>query len=177
MGELGLWARAIELGYVLLSFLSFTSLLLSLPSLTPFLLLQKHITLIRLSFNPPTVSCRIRSICSADIQLYTTAISARPSSQLVALCDLNSERMKHHNDLLKELGKPEAKTYHAVCPFSLSPLSSLVPWYLPLPLPLPVPINLSLPRHSSILLPSSLSFTYIPLFCDRWLAQIPLWPS
>jgi hypothetical protein len=50
----------------------------------------------------------------ADIQLYTTAISARPSSQLVALCDLNSERMKHHNDLLKELGQPEAATYHAV---------------------------------------------------------------
>jgi len=50
----------------------------------------------------------------ANIQLYTTAISARPSSQLVALCDLNSERMKHHNDLLKELGKPEAATYHAV---------------------------------------------------------------
>jgi hypothetical protein len=50
----------------------------------------------------------------ADTQLYTTAISARPSSQLVALCDLNSERMKHHNDLLKELGQPEAATYHAV---------------------------------------------------------------
>jgi hypothetical protein len=56
----------------------------------------------------------------ANIQLYTTAISARPSSQLVALCDLNSERMKHHNDLLKELGQPEAATYHAVSspPFS-----------------------------------------------------------
>ena len=48
------------------------------------------------------------------IQLYTTAISARPSSQLVALCDLNESRMQVHNDLLKELGKPEAKTYHAV---------------------------------------------------------------
>jgi len=59
---------------------------------------------------------------TADFQLYTTAISARPSSQLVALCDLNSERMKHHNDLLKELGKPEAKTYHAV---SLCPLFTI----------------------------------------------------
>lgn len=47
-------------------------------------------------------------------KLYTKAISERPSSQLIALCDLNEERMKVHNGLLKEYGRPEAKTYHPV---------------------------------------------------------------
>jgi predicted dehydrogenase len=46
-------------------------------------------------------------------RLYTNAIAARPSSQLVALCDLNEERMKYHNELLKKLGQPEAKMYPA----------------------------------------------------------------
>jgi hypothetical protein len=74
-----------------------------------------HITISLASYASYFVSCRPSFLSDvADSQLYTTAISARPSSQLVALCDLNSERMKHHNDLLKELGKPEAKTYHAV---------------------------------------------------------------
>ena len=48
------------------------------------------------------------------MQLYTQAISQRPASQVVALCDINSERMKHHQLLLKELEQPEAKEYHSV---------------------------------------------------------------
>lgn len=47
-------------------------------------------------------------------QLYTTAIAARPSSQLVALCDVNEERMKVHQNMLKELGQPEATMYAGV---------------------------------------------------------------
>ncbi|ORY27875.1 putative oxidoreductase [Naematelia encephala] len=45
-------------------------------------------------------------------RMYTTAVSERPDSQLVALCDLNSERMKHHQKLLKDLGRPAATEYH-----------------------------------------------------------------
>ncbi|CAD6571164.1 MAG: hypothetical protein TREMPRED_000184 [Tremellales sp. Tagirdzhanova-0007] len=45
-------------------------------------------------------------------RLYIRAISERPDSQLICLCDLNDERMKFHNNLLKELGRPQAKTYH-----------------------------------------------------------------
>jgi hypothetical protein len=48
-------------------------------------------------------------------QLYTKAISERPTSQLVALCDLNADRMKHHQQLLQELGRPAAAEYHPVC--------------------------------------------------------------
>jgi len=60
------------------------------------------------------VSFLLTPAIEADAQLYTKAIADRPSSQLVALCDLNSERMKHHQELLKEYGKPPAKEYHPV---------------------------------------------------------------
>ncbi|WVQ96756.1 hypothetical protein IAU59_003863 [Kwoniella sp. CBS 9459] len=46
-------------------------------------------------------------------RLYTNSIAARPSLELVALCDTNSDRMDHHNQLLKEAGRPEAKKYAA----------------------------------------------------------------
>ncbi|ORX40293.1 putative oxidoreductase [Kockovaella imperatae] len=46
-------------------------------------------------------------------RMYTRAVADRPDSTIVALCDLNSERIKVHQGLLKELGQPEAKTYHA----------------------------------------------------------------
>ncbi|OCF40007.1 oxidoreductase [Kwoniella heveanensis CBS 569] len=46
-------------------------------------------------------------------RLYTHSIAARPSLELVALCDTNSDRMDHHNQLLKEAGRPQAKKYAA----------------------------------------------------------------
>ncbi|OCF73166.1 oxidoreductase [Kwoniella mangroviensis CBS 8886] len=46
-------------------------------------------------------------------RLYTHSIAARPQLELVALCDTNSDRMDHHNGLLKEHGRPEAKKYPA----------------------------------------------------------------
>ncbi|KAK1925286.1 oxidoreductase [Papiliotrema laurentii] len=45
-------------------------------------------------------------------RLYTNAVINRPSCSLVAFCDLNSERIKHHQNLLAEAGKPPAKEYH-----------------------------------------------------------------
>ena len=47
-------------------------------------------------------------------QLYTRAVAERPGSQLVSLCDVNEERMKYHNNMLKELGRPQAKMYAGV---------------------------------------------------------------
>ncbi|KAL7419197.1 hypothetical protein Q5752_006034 [Cryptotrichosporon argae] len=46
-------------------------------------------------------------------RLYTRAIAARPASTVVALCDVNSARIKVHQDILKELGEPAAAEYHA----------------------------------------------------------------
>ncbi|KAK8858414.1 hypothetical protein IAR55_002641 [Kwoniella newhampshirensis] len=46
-------------------------------------------------------------------RLYTKAICDRPAMQLVALCDTNPARMDHHQAMLKELGRPEAKKYAA----------------------------------------------------------------
>lgn len=57
---------------------------------------------------------RGRRVMADESQLYTKAISDRPTAELVALCDLNEERMKYHNVMLKELGRPEAVCYHAV---------------------------------------------------------------
>ena len=46
--------------------------------------------------------------------MYTRAVADRPDSEIVALCDVNSERIKVHQGLLKELKQPAAKEYHAV---------------------------------------------------------------
>lgn len=63
-------------------------------------------------------------------QLYTTAIAARPSSQLVALCDVNEERMKVHQNMLKELGQPEAKMYAGVSQWRVLMRSGMLLIYL-----------------------------------------------
>ncbi|KAI9631781.1 oxidoreductase [Dioszegia hungarica] len=44
-------------------------------------------------------------------RLYLSAIAERPESQLVAICDLNEERMKVYNQMLSELGQPPAVEY------------------------------------------------------------------
>ncbi|WVR06149.1 hypothetical protein IAU60_003179 [Kwoniella sp. DSM 27419] len=49
-----------------------------------------------------------------DPMLYTNAVAARPQLELVALCDTNSDRMDHHNGLLKEAGRKEAAKYQPV---------------------------------------------------------------
>ena len=48
------------------------------------------------------------------MQLYTRGIAARPTVELVALCDLNVERMNVHQQILTEQGRLPAKRYHPV---------------------------------------------------------------
>lgn len=66
------------------------------------------------SFSGSHQSAPLKGRVLADIQLYTQAIADRPSCTLVALCDLNSERMKHHQLLLSQAGQPKANEYHPV---------------------------------------------------------------
>ena len=49
--------------------------------------------------------------CGSRAAMFVRGVVARPSSQIVALCEPNAVRAQYYNDLLTELGAPTVEVY------------------------------------------------------------------